>query len=124
MKLIDQKTTPNMPTSYFLTRAEFKELYPHRLNSRISYIFKYDQPKDINDGEAKLLLKKYPHIIKWEEKLEIAQTNRHEELGKLKYNKLKKVGGDLGMTFKEIQGKKEVLIDNIVKKEIEIKGTK
>jgi len=120
MLLIDQKTTPNVPTSYFLTRAEFKEIYPHRLNSRLSYVFYYDQPKEINEGEAKLLLKKYSHLLKWEKKLEIDETNRHQELSKMKYKNLKTVGGKLGMTFKELQGTKEVLIDNIVKKEIEI----
>ena len=122
MLLIDQRARFNAPSSLFLTRAEFKELYPHRLNSRISYVFKHDEPKEVDNGEAKLLLAKYPHILKWKKQLNIVKTNRHQELDNLKYGDLKKMGGKMGMSFKELQGTKEVLIDKIVTNEIVAKS--
>jgi len=120
MKLIDTRATDTMPTSLFLTRAEFRELYPYRLNSRMNYIFKHDQPKNVPDGEAKILLKKYPHVIRWDKTAEIPQTNRHQELEKMKYNDLKKYAGTLKMPFSETRVKRDILIDKIVAKEIEI----
>ena len=121
MDLIDTRATELPPTSLFLTRFEFKEIYPYRLNSRLNYLFKYDKPTDVPDAEAKLLLKKYPHLLKWKKQLNIVETNRHQELMKVKYGDLKKMGGKLGMSFKELQGVKLLLIDRIVAKEIEIK---
>jgi len=124
MKLIDTRATDTMPTSLFLSRAEFKELYPHKLNSRINYIFKFDQPMDVNDEEAKLLMKKYPHVVRWDKSGETVETNRHQELGKMKYTELKKHGITLGLEYKDMMIKRPELIELIVKKEIEIETAK
>lgn len=118
MLLVDKNTTPAAPTSLFLTRAEFKELYPHLLTDRKSYIFKYDKPLNVPDGEGKLLLKKYPHVSRWEEKFTINRSKRHQELMELKYGEVKRVGGELGFSFKELQPKKVILIEKIVSREI------
>ena len=118
MLLVDKNTTPVAPTSLFLTRAEFKGLYPHLLTDRKSYVFKYDKPLNVPDGEAKLLLKKYPHVLRWEEKFDINKSNRHQELNNLKYGEVKRIGGKLGFSFKDLQGKKPVLIERIVSEEI------
>ncbi len=120
MLLLDQRATAVAPSSLFLTRAEFKALYPHKLTGRMDYIFKYDKPLNVQDGEGKLLLRKYPHVLKYEPDLGIVKTDRHRELEKkYDYYKLKKMGTALGMSFKEITIKKEVLIDRIVTKELE-----
>lgn len=119
MKLIDTRATLTAPTSLFLTRAEFKELYPHKLNSRMNYLFKHDQPKEVDKDEAQLLLKKYSHVIRWEKRLEIIETDRHQELNKIKYPYLKRVAADAGVSFKLLRAKKPVLIDHIVKQELE-----
>ncbi len=121
MLLVDQRATAVAPSSLFLTRAEFKALYPHKLHHRMDYVFRYDKPKEVENDEAKLLMKKYPHVIRWEAKLDIVKTERHHELEKLDYYKLKKLGSSIGMGFKEITIKREILIDRIVTKEIEIK---
>ena len=120
MLIIDKNTRPAAPTSLFLTRAEFKELYPHLLTDRKSYIFKYDKPLNVPDGEAKLLMRKYPRVLKWEEDLGIVKSNRHQELMKLTYGEVKRVGGKLGFSFKDLQGKKLLLIERIVSEEITV----
>ena len=120
MLLVDKRATVTAKTSLFLTSMEFQEIYPHKLNNRIDYLFKYNQPKEVNNDEAKLLMKKYSHVIKWEEKLELGKTERHEELDKLSIQKLKQVASGLKMTWKEMQGRKPKLINAIAAKEIEI----
>ncbi len=123
MLLIDQRATIVAPSSVFLTRAEFKELYPHKLNGRINYVFKYNRPKEVNNGEAKLLLKKYSHIIKWEKIIKLGATERHEELNKVLYQDLKKLAAEVGVSFKDSAVKQTLLIDRIIAKEIEIAKT-
>ena len=120
MLLVDKNTPKTAPTSLFLTRAEFKELYPHLLSDRINYLFKYDKPLNVLDAEAKLLMKKYSHVLKWEQDLGIVQSNRHQELMKLNYGEVKRVGGKLGFSFAELQAKKLLLIDRIVSEEITV----
>jgi len=126
MKLIDTRATESAPSSLFLTRAEFRELYPFRLNSRMNYIFKHEQPKEVPDGEGKLLLKKYSHIIRWDKEIaklaEVPLTDRHKELGEMKYNDLKRYGSSIGLTFNELRVKAPVLINVVRNKEIELKG--
>lgn len=118
MLLIDKNTTPSSPTSLFLTRAEIKVIYPHLILDRKSYIFKYDKPLIVPDVEAKLLLRKYPHVLRWEEKFAINKSNRHQELNKLNYGEVKRVAGGLGFSFKEMHAPKLILIEKIVSKEI------
>ena len=120
MLLVDKHTTPTAPTSLFLTRAEFKKLYPHLLTGRKGYIFKYDKPLNIPDGEARLLLRKYPHVLRWEEKFDINKSDRHQELFKLKYGEIKRLGGKLGFSFTELHAKKMILIERIISKEIRL----
>ncbi|NHZ84285.1 MAG: hypothetical protein GWP19_00200 [Planctomycetia bacterium] len=120
MLLIDQRATLTAPSSLFLTRAEIKGLYPHLLTGRKSYIFKYDKPLNIPDGEGRLLLKKYPHVLKWEEKFAINKSNRHQELNKLTYGEVKRAAGKIGFSFKEMHAPKLILIEKIVSKEIKL----
>ena len=124
MKLTDKRARVNIPSSLFLTRGEFKELYPHLLTSRINYIFKHNVPKEVPDGEAKLLMKKYPHVLRWEPEVDFDETSRHQELKKLKYQDLKKLGSSLGMPFKELSQKTPFLINSIVEKEKAIEKEK
>lgn len=119
MLLIDTRATETAKSSLFLTREEFKEIYPHRLNSRINYIFFHSKPEEVANEEAKLLLKKYRHLAKWEPELNIVETDRHRELNEINYRKLKTMGAKLGIVFKELAVKKPILVDRIVKKEIE-----
>lgn len=123
MLLIDKNTTPSAPTSLFLTRAEYKKLYPHSLTGRKNYLFKYDKPLNLPDAEARLLLRKYPHVLRWEEKFGVNKSNRHQELAKLTYGAIKKMGGKLGFSFTELHAKKIILIERIISKEIRITAT-
>ena len=119
IKLIDTRATEVVPSSVFLTRAEFKGLYPHRLNSRISYVFKGGIPKTVELGEAKLLLKKYSHVVKWMRDVEdYPESNRYQELEKMKYNDLKKHGAEIGLEFKNMMVKTPMLIETIIEKEL------
>lgn len=134
MKLLDERATEEAPSSLFLTRAEYRELYPHIMGSRINYIFKHDQPKEVPDETAKLLMKKYPHVIIFKEKIELGTTERHKELAKMKYLDIKRIALKLEFTFAEAAIVKNLLINNIVdtenriseatKKEKEKKETK
>lgn len=118
MLLIDKNTTPVAPTSLFLLKEEIKGLYPHLLTGRRSYVFKYDKPLNVPDGEGKLLLKKYPHVLRWEEKFAVNKSERHQELAKLSYVLVKRVAGELGFSFTEMHSTKLVLIEKIISKEI------
>ena len=71
MLLVDIKATENSKSSLFLTKEEFKELYPNKVNSRINYIFSHSQPQEVITGEAKLLMKKYDVVL---------DLNRQEQL--------------------------------------------
>ena len=118
MLLIDKNTTPPSPTSLFLTREQLKTTYPHLLTGRKSYIFKYDKPLNVPDVEAKLLLKKYPHVLRWEEKFTINKSKRHQELNDMTYGEVKRIGGKLEFSWKELQAKKLILIEKVISKEI------
>ncbi len=117
MLLVDKKATENSRSSLFLIKEEFKELYPTKVNSRMNYIFSHEQPIDIIDGEAKLLMKKYKHLVKWGKHEKSPQTDRHAELQKMKYQALKTLGAKAGLNFKELGCKRDILIDRIVDKE-------
>ena len=119
MLLVDNKTTDHSKTSYFLLREEFKELYPTKVNGRMNYIFRHKQPTNVIDGEAKLLMKKFPHLTRWRKHEEAPETNRHAELEKMKYQALKTLGAKAGLNFKELGCKRDILIDRIVDKEKE-----
>ena len=120
MKLIDERATEEAPSSLFLERAEYRELYPHIMGSRINYIFKYDQPKEVPDEEAALLMKRYSHVITWKKKIELGKTDRHKALSKMGYNDVKKIAGKLGFTFAQTAIAKSLLINNIVDTETKI----
>ena len=119
MLLIDKKTTKTTRSSLFLVREEFKKLYPHRLNSRLNYIFSHERPQEVIYGEALLLLKKYPHVVRWGKHLTEEPTDRYEELLEMKYQDLKKVGAEAGLNFRELGCTKAILIDKIIDKEKE-----
>lgn len=123
MKLLDERATDVAGTSLFLTRAEYRELYPHRMGSRISYIFKHDQPKEVPDKEAELLLAKYPHVIIFKQKIALGTTERHKELAKMKYIDIKRIALKLEFTFAQAAIVKNLLINNIVDIETRISET-
>ena len=122
MKLIDLRTLENAPMAYFLSRMEFKEIYPHRLNSKIDYIFKHKVPLDVPNVEGELLLKKYHHIIRFgdegKKKTEPPKSNRHQELSRKKYKTLRRLARELGIPGKEAVIKREILTEMIIEKEI------
>lgn len=120
MKLLDERATDVAGTSLFLSRAEYRELYPHRMGSRINYLFKYDKPMEVPDKEAELLLEKYSHVIIFKEKIELGTTERHKELAKMKYIDIKRTALKLGFTFAEAAIVKNLLINNIVDTETRI----
>ena len=119
MLLVDRKATENSKSSLFLTKEEFKEIYPNKVNSRINYIFSHAQPQEVISGEAKLLMKKYPHLVKWGKSVDENPTDRLRELQSIKYGDLKTLGAKLGLTFKELGCTKPILIDRILEKEKE-----
>jgi len=119
MLLVDKKATENSKSSLFLTKEEFKELYPNKVNSRINYIFAHAQPQEVITGEAKLLMKKYPHLIKWGKNLDEKPTARVKELQEMKYGDLKTLGAKVGLNFRELGCTKPILIDRILEKEKE-----
>ena len=119
MLLVDKKATENSKSSLFLTKEEFKELYPNKVNSRINYIFSHAQPQEVITGEAKLLMKKYPHLIKWGNSVDAKPTDRLKELQDMKYQDLKKLGAKAGLEFKQLACTKAILIDRILEKEKE-----
>ena len=73
MWLIDNDTEPHAPTSKFIGRKEFKDIYPETEHmKRLNYIFKHQIPLQVSSKEGAVLVCKYPSIVEcteWVKKL-------------------------------------------------------
>ena len=102
--LIDRQTVQNAPTSRFLTKEEMKNIDSNWIWHRKSFIFKHEIPLNVDLKVANALVDKYDSVVFYD---------RKDNLRKMKYNDLRKMGKTLGLTHKETMVKRELLIDAI-----------
>ena len=113
MWIIDNETVPHAPTSKFIDKKEFKEIYSDMENvKRLNYIFKHKIPLQVSAKEGAVLVCKYPSVVEcteWGEEINemMETTNKIKAMawGDLKSFAVK----DCGIPFKETTVKRDEL---------------
>ena len=113
MWIIDNETVPPAPTSKFIDKKEFKEIYSDMENvKRLNYIFKHKIPLQVSAKEGAVLVCKYPSVVEcteWGEEINemMETTNKIKAMawGDLKSFAVK----DCGIPFKETTVKRDEL---------------
>ena len=68
MWIVDNDTVPHAPTSKFIDRKEFNEIYPDTEHvKRLNYIFKHRIPLQVSAKEGSVLVCKYPSVVECNE---------------------------------------------------------
>ena len=102
--LLDLETVPHAPTSKFLTKEEMRKIDSEWLWNRQSFIFKHKIPLMVERKQADMLVDKYNSV---------QYHDKKEDLRKMKYNDLKRMGRTKGMSNQDTFVKKELLIQAI-----------
>ena len=113
MWVLDNDTVPHAPTSKFIDKKEFKEIYPETEHvKRINYIFKHRIPLQVSAKEGAVLVCKYPSIVECTERGEEINEMMNETLKikEMDWNDLKSYAvKDCGIPFKETTVKRDAL---------------
>ena len=105
MWLIDNETISHAPTSKFIDRKEYIEIYPAEDHQkRLNYIFKHKIPLQVSAKEGAVLVCKYPSVVEcteWGEEINelMDLTNKIKAMA---WSDLKSYAvKDCGIPFKE-----------------------
>jgi len=109
MKLKDTGTQPNCPTSRFLTKEDLKKETDSTHPTRMNFIFRHGVPLSLRDDHAKVLMKKYPTVIPFDQG--VKQKKKEVSYGNISYKELQKLAREKGYTFKETMVKRDVLLE-------------
>ena len=113
MWIVDNDTVAHAPTSKFIDRKEFNDIYPDTEHvKRLNYIFKHKIPLQVSAKEGSVLVCKYPSVVEcneWGEEINemMNETLKIKEMpwGELKSYAVK----DCGIPFKETTVKRDAL---------------
>ena len=113
MWITDNETVPHAPTSKFIDRKEFNDIYPDTEHvKRLNYIFKHKIPLQVSPEEGAVLVCKYLSVVEcneWGEEINemMNETLKIKEMpwGTLKSYAVK----DCGIPFKETTVKRDEL---------------
>ena len=113
MWIVDNETVAHAPTSKFIDRKEFNDIYPDTEHvKRLNYIFKHRIPLQVSSKEGAVLVCKYPTVVEcteWGEEINemMNETLKIKEMpwGTLKSYAVK----DCGIPFKETTVKRDEL---------------
>ena len=113
MWIVDNETVPHAPTSKFIGRKEFNDIYPDTEHvKRLNYIFKHRIPLQVSAKEGSVLVCKYQSVVEcneWGEEINemMNETLKIKEMpwGELKSYAVK----DCGIPFKETTVKRDAL---------------
>ena len=113
MWLIDNETVPHAPTSKFIGRKEFKDIYPETEHmKRLNYIFKHQIPLQVSSKEGAVLVCKYPSIVEcteWGEEIN-ELMDMTSKIKAMAWSDLKSFAvKDCGIPFKETTIKRDAL---------------
>ena len=68
MWIVDNETVAHAPTSKFIDRKEFNDIYPDTEHvKRLNYIFKHRIPLQVSSTEGAVLVCKYPSVVECNE---------------------------------------------------------
>ena len=117
MWLIDNETVPHAPTSKFIGRKEFKDIYPETEHmKRLNYIFKHQIPLQVSSKEGAVLVCKYPSIVEcteWGEEIN-ELMDMTSKIKAMAWSDLKSFAvKDCGIPFKETTIKR-VALENLI----------
>ena len=113
MWIIDNETVPHAPTSKFISKDEYVEVYPDEDHQkRLSYIFKHKIPLQVSAKEGAVLVCKYPAVVEcteWGEEInELMDTTN--KIKAMTWKDLKSFAvKDCGIPFKETTIKRDAL---------------
>ena len=113
MWIVDNDTVAHAPTSKFIDRKEFNDIYPDTEHvKRLNYIFKHRIPLQVSAKEGSVLVCKYSSVVEcneWGEEINemMNETLKIKEMpwGTLKSYAVK----DCGIPFKETTVKRDEL---------------
>jgi len=117
MWIIDNDTIPHAPTSKFISKGEYVEVYPSEDHQRrLSYIFKHKIPLQVSAKEGAVLVCKYQSVVEcteWGEEInELMDTTN--KIKAMTWSDLKSFAvKDCGIPFKETTIKREAL-ENLI----------
>ena len=113
MWIVDNDTVAHAPTSKFIDRKEFNEIYPETEHvKRLNYIFKHRIPLQVSAKEGTVLVCKYPSVVEcteWGEEIN-EMMNTTNKIKAMTWSDLKSFAvKDCGIPFKETTIKRDAL---------------
>ena len=117
MWIVDTDTVAHAPTSKFIDRKEFNDIYPDTEHvKRLNYIFKHRIPLHVSSKEGAVLVCKYSSVVEcteWGEEInEMMDTTN--KIKAMAWHDLKSFAvKDCGIPFKETTIKRDAL-ENLI----------
>ena len=117
MWIVDNETVAHAPTSKFIDRKEFNDIYPDTEQvKRLNYIFKHRIPLHVSSKEGAVLVCKYSSVVEcteWGEEInEMMDTTN--KIKAMAWHDLKSFAvKDCGIPFKETTIKRDAL-ENLI----------
>ena len=113
MWVIDNETVPHAPTSKFVSKGEYADIYPDDdQQRRLSYIFKHKIPLQVSAKEGSVLVCKYLSVVEcteWGEEIN-EMMNTTNKIKAMTWSDLKSFAvKDCGIPFKETTIKRDDL---------------
>ena len=113
MWIVDNETVAHAPTSKFIDRKEFSDIYPETEHvKRLNYIFKHRIPLQVSSKEGAVLVCKYPSVVEcneWGEEIN-EMMNETLKIKEMNWNELKSYAvKECGIPFKETTVKRDEL---------------
>tara|TARA_R100000808_G_C2121905_1_gene133025 strand:- start:77 stop:430 length:354 start_codon:yes stop_codon:yes gene_type:complete len=103
VRLMDTQTRMNCPTSRFLKKEEIKDKTSETHPGRINFIFRFNMPLEVKSSYAKILMAKYPSVVKY------GEDKKVDKYGTMSYKELKEEAKKKGIPLKETMVKRDVL---------------
>ena len=118
MWIVDNDTVAHAPTSKFIDRKEFNEVYPDSEHvKRLNYIFKHKIPLQVSAKEGSVLVCKYPSVVEcseWGEEIN-EMMNETLKIKEMAWLDLKSYAvRECGIPFKETTVKRDALESLII----------
>ena len=118
MWIVDNETIPHAPTSKFIGKKEFNEIYPDTEHvKRLNYIFKHRIPLQVAPKEGAVLVCKYLSVVECSESGEEINEMMNETLKikEMSWHEIKSYAvKECDIPFKETTVKRDELEELII----------
>ena len=113
MWIVDNETVAHAPTSKFIDRKQFNDIYPDTEHvKRLNYIFKHRIPLHVSSKEGAVLVCKYSSVVEcneWGEEIN-EMMNETLNIKDMRWSELKSYAvKECGIPFKETTVKRDAL---------------